>query len=121
MITATIRDIAIIIIAFQTIVIGALLAVLVWQIWRLVKTIQTEIKPILRDTQETVGTVRGTTTFVSNNVVDPVIKTSRNLAGFRRTMRSLTADLRPRPKPIVRQPAPAPSPQPSDPSDKVQV
>jgi hypothetical protein len=114
-ITATIRDIAIIIIAFQTIVIGALLGLLVWQVWRLVKTIQTEIKPILRDTQETVGTVRGTATFVSNNVVDPVVKTSRNLAGFRRTMQSLTADLRPRPKsPVRRTPTPAPSPEPSD-------
>ena len=76
MITATIRDIAIIIIAFQSIVIGGLLALLVWQIWRLVKTLQTEIKPIIQDTQTTVSTVRGTATFVSENVVNPVVKTS---------------------------------------------
>ncbi|MDQ3250218.1 MAG: hypothetical protein M3Q45_13550 [Chloroflexota bacterium] len=98
MITATIRDIAIIVIAIQTIVIGVLLALLIWQIWRLVKTLQTEIKPIIQDAQATVSTVRGTTTFVSHNVVDPVIKTSRNLAGFRRTVQSLTADLRRKPR-----------------------
>jgi hypothetical protein len=80
MVSATIRDIAIIIIAIQTIVIGVLLGVLIWQIWRLVSLIQREIQPILTDTQETLNNVRGTTTFVSNNVVDPVVKGSSALA-----------------------------------------
>jgi hypothetical protein len=96
MISATIRDIAIIIIAVQTIVIGALLGILIWQIWRLVRMFQTEIKPIIQDTQETLHTVRGTATFVSNNVVNPVVKTSGNLVRWRRTFQSLTADLAPR-------------------------
>lgn len=100
MITATIRDIAIIIIAIQSIVIGALLAILIWQIWRLVKMIQTEIKPILQDTQTTISTVRGTATFVSDNVVDPVVKTSSKVAGMRRTVQSLTSDLRALRKPV---------------------
>jgi hypothetical protein len=96
MISATIRDIAIIIIAVQTIVIGLLLGVLIWQIWRLVKLLQTEIKPILRDTQQTVTTVRGTATFVSNQVVDPVINTGKQFVKLRRTLQALTADLQPR-------------------------
>ena len=96
MVAATIRDIAIIIIALQSIIIGLLLGVLVWQIWRLIKMVQTEIKPILTDAQETVNTVRGTTTFMSDTVVDPVVKTSRALVGIRRTMQSLTADLKPK-------------------------
>ncbi|MCX6044327.1 MAG: hypothetical protein NT075_04390 [Chloroflexi bacterium] len=99
---ATVRDIAIIIIAIQSIVIGALLGLLIWQIWRLVKTLQTDIKPIIQDTQSTVNTVRGTATFVSNNVVEPVVKTSSKVAGFRRTVQSLTADLRPQRKPVTR-------------------
>ena len=74
MISGTIRDIAIILIAVETIIINALLVILVWQIWRLVKMFQNEIKPIIDDAQETVGTVRGTATFVSQNVVDPVAK-----------------------------------------------
>jgi hypothetical protein len=96
MLSATIRDIAIIIIAIQTIVIGVLLGVLVWQLWRLAKMIQNEIKPIIADTQETVSTVRGTATFVSANVVDPVVKTSSALVRYRRTFQSLTAELMPR-------------------------
>jgi len=96
MIAATIRDIAIIIIALQSIVIGVLLGVLIWQVWRLIKMVQNEIKPILTDAQETVHTVRGTTAFVSETVVEPVVRTSSTLVGFRRTMQSLTADLRPK-------------------------
>jgi hypothetical protein len=96
MVAATIRDIAIIIIALQSIIIGLLLGVLVWQIWRLIKMVQTEIKPILTDAQETVSTVRGTTAFMSDTVVDPVVKTSRTLVGIRRTVQSLTADLKPK-------------------------
>lgn len=96
MVAATIRDIAIIIIALQSIVIGVLLGVLVWQVWRLIKMVQTEIKPILIDAKETVHTVRGTTTFVSDTVVEPVVRTSSTLVGWRRTMQSLTADLKPK-------------------------
>lgn len=95
MISATIRDIAIIIIAIQTIVIGILLGLLVWQIWRLVKMLQAEIKPIINDTQETLNTVRGTATFVSDHIVNPVVKTGSNAVRMRRTFQSLTADLMP--------------------------
>jgi hypothetical protein len=88
-----VRDIAIIIIAVQTIVIGVLIAVLVWQIWRLVKIIQTELMPIIEDTQATISTVRGTTTFVSNNVIDPVITTNRRVAKWRATGMVLLREL----------------------------
>jgi hypothetical protein len=96
MVSATIRDIAIIIIALQSIIIGILLGVLIWQVWRLIKMVQLEIKPILSDAKETVNTVRGTTAFMSDTVVDPVVKTSRTLVGIRRTVQSLTADLKPK-------------------------
>jgi hypothetical protein len=109
MIAATIRDIAIIIIAVQSIVIGILLGLLVWQIWRLVKMLQNEVQPILKDAQDTVSTVRGTTTFVSENVVTPVVKTSSTIVGMRRTVSSLTADLRrPRRRRATSAPPPAP-------------
>ncbi|GIV80501.1 MAG: hypothetical protein KatS3mg050_4895 [Litorilinea sp.] len=95
MISATIRDIAIIIIAVESIVIGALIAVLVWQVWRLVRLLQTEIRPIIDDAQETIHTVRGTASFVSDNVVEPVIRTSGNVVRVRRTVQALFTDLRP--------------------------
>jgi hypothetical protein len=91
--SATVRDIAIIIIAVQSIVIGLLIAVLIWQIWRLVKIVQTELRPIIEDTRATVNTVRGTAEFVSNNVVDPVIQTNTRVTKWRRTTQALMRDL----------------------------
>lgn len=94
MISGAIRDIAIIFVALEILILNALLIVLVWQVWRLVKMIQTEVKPIIQDTQETVGTVRGTADFVSTNVVEPVVKTSSKLAGWRRTAGVLAEEVR---------------------------
>ncbi|MEZ4616465.1 MAG: hypothetical protein R2867_13315 [Caldilineaceae bacterium] len=99
----------------QSIVIGVLLAVLVWQVWRLVKMLQTEVQPIIKDAQETVSTVRGTTTFVSDSVVNPVVKTTSTLVGIRRTVSSLTADLRPQRR--SRKRAAAPTSQQGTPAD----
>jgi hypothetical protein len=131
--SATVRDIAIIIVAVQSVVIGLLLAVLIWQIWRLVKIIQTELKPIIDDTQVTVNTVRGTTQFVSHNVVEPVIQTNTRVTKWRTTTQALMRDLgfgkrtaRPAPPVLPRVPPPsatppsqpppaAPSPAPSNP------
>lgn len=110
MVTATMRDIAIIIIAVQSIVIGVLLGVLIWQIWRLVKIVQTELRPIIEDTQATVNTVRGTATFVSDNVVDPVVRSTSSITRWRRTISALTADLRPAPRTPARTSASPPSP-----------
>lgn len=93
MVTAQIRDIAIIIIAVQSIIIGILIAVLILQIWRLMKMMQTEIKPIIDDAQDTLGTVRGTTSFMSSSVVDPVVKTSGYVAGMRRTVKVMQNEL----------------------------
>jgi hypothetical protein len=95
--SATMRDIAIIVVAVQSIVIGVLLAVLIWQIWRLVKIIQTEVRPIIEDAQATAQTVRGTTTFVSDNVVEPVIRTHTRVTRWMTTVNSLTRELRRKP------------------------
>lgn len=119
MISATLRDIAIIIVAVETIIINALLIILIWQIWRLIKMVRDEIKPILEDTKETVGTVRGTADFVSSNVVDPVVKTSGRIAGLRQTLRTLQSEIRGQPRPPSSRPAPptvATAPSPTTPS-----
>jgi len=94
--SAVIRDIAIILLAIQTLIVNILLAILIWQVWRMVKMMQGEVKPIIEDTQDTLGTVRGTANFVGMNVVDPVVRTSRTVAGTRAMFRSLTTDLFPR-------------------------
>jgi len=91
-VSATIRDIAIIVIALETVILNALLIVLIWQIWRLVRMLRDEIRPILEDARETVDTVKGTATFVSEEVVSPVIQAGSRLAGFRRTVQVLRSE-----------------------------
>lgn len=95
MISAVIRDIAIILLAIQTLIVNILLAVLIWQVWRMVKMMQGEVKPIIEDTQETLGSVRGTANFIGANVVDPVVRTNRTVSGMRAMFSSLTADIGP--------------------------
>ncbi len=92
--SAIVRDLAIIVLAMQALVVNILLGILIWQVWRMVKMLDTEVKPILQDTQETIGTLRGTATFVSDNVVDPVVKSTRRATKWRGTVVSLTSDLR---------------------------
>lgn len=82
--TAKIRDIFIIIMAFESLVIGAALVILIIQIATLMNLLQNEIKPIMDATNETVNTLRGTTAFLSENMVEPVVKLNARLAGLQR-------------------------------------
>jgi hypothetical protein len=86
------RDIFIIALALESCVFGVILVVMLMMLVRLVNMLEFEIKPILERTNETVGMVRGTTTFVSKNVVKPVAKASGYVAGFRAGMRALFGD-----------------------------
>ncbi len=79
-----IRDIFIIFMAFESLIIGAALVVLVVQIASLINLLQNEVKPILQSTSETVNTLRGTTEFLSENLVEPVIKLNSYLAGLKK-------------------------------------
>jgi hypothetical protein len=71
-----IRDFFIIAMALEGMLIGAALVVLVLQIARLTNLLQNEIKPILEETGATVKTVKGTASFMSRNVAEPVIRAS---------------------------------------------
>ena len=82
--TTKIRDIFIIFMAFESLIIGAALVVLVIQFASLINLIQNEVKPIMEPTTETVNTLRGTTAFLSENMVEPVIKLNSYLAGFKK-------------------------------------
>jgi len=84
--TERIRDIFIIFMAFESLVIGAALVILILQISALINLLQNEIKPILDATNETVHTLRGTTAFLSENMAEPVIKLNSSLAGFQRVL-----------------------------------
>jgi hypothetical protein len=82
--TAKIRDIFLIFMALESLIIGAALVILVIQVASLINLLQNEVKPILKSTSETVDTLRGTTAFLSENMVEPVIKLNSYLAGLRK-------------------------------------
>ena len=72
--------------AFESLVIGAALVILIIQIASLMNLLQNEIKPIMDATNETVNTLRGTTAFLSENMVEPVVKLNASLAGLQRLL-----------------------------------
>ncbi len=84
--TDRIRDIFIIVVALETLVIGVALIVLLIQLASLINLLQNEVRPILEATSETVRTVRGTAQFLGESVVDPVIKLNGYLASIQRVL-----------------------------------
>ena len=88
-VVSVLRDVAIVFVAFETLIVGALLAVLLLQVQSLVVLLRDEIKPMLEAANETLATVRGTTQFVSQNVVSPVMRWSGYLAGLRRVVQEI--------------------------------
>jgi hypothetical protein len=79
-----IRDIFIIFMALESLIIGIVLVILIVQISVLINLIQNEIKPILQATNETVNTLKGTTSFISDHLAEPVIKMNEYLAGLKK-------------------------------------
>jgi hypothetical protein len=84
--TAKIRDVFIIVVALESLIIGVALIVLVVQLASLINLLQNEVRPILQATNETVNTLRGTAEFLGENVVEPVIKLNGYLAGLTRML-----------------------------------
>ena len=82
--TSKVRDIFIIIMALESLLLGVALIILIVQIAVLINVLKNEIKPILDTTNETVNHLRGTTTFLGNNLVEPVIKMNEYSAGLKR-------------------------------------
>jgi len=82
--TAKVRDIFIIILALESLVLGVGMIILIIQLATLTNLLQNEIKPILDSTNETINHLRGTTHFLSNNLVEPVMKLNEYLAGIRK-------------------------------------
>jgi len=84
--TDKIRDIFIIVVALESLVIGVALVILIVQMASLINLLQNEVRPILKATNETVNNLRGTAEFLGENVVEPVIKLNGYLAGLNRML-----------------------------------
>ena len=85
-VTENIRDVFIIFMALESLVIGAALVILIIQIASLINLLNHEIKPMLDATNETIATLRGTTEFLSQNLVEPVVKLNSYLAGLQKML-----------------------------------
>lgn len=78
--TEQIRDLFIILMALESLVIGIALVILIVQLSSLINLLQNEIRPIINSTSDTVNTLKGTATFISDNLSEPVIKLNQFMA-----------------------------------------
>jgi heme/copper-type cytochrome/quinol oxidase subunit 4 len=88
-VTERIRDVFIIFLAIQSLLIGIVMIVLIVQLSQLINLLQNEVRPILESTNETVSNLRGTTEFLSDNLVEPVMKANEYSASIRQFMQAL--------------------------------
>src|SRR5215468_1893466 len=84
--TDKIRDIFIIVVALESLVIGVALVILIVQLAGLINLLQNEVRPILKATNDTVNNLRGTAESLGENVVEPVIKLNSYMAGLNRML-----------------------------------
>jgi len=84
-----VRDIFIIALGLMSCLSGVVLILLLIAVTRLINMLEFELKPILMKTNETLGTIRGTTVFMSQNVVRPMTTASSYVAGIRRGVNTL--------------------------------
>ena len=68
------RDMFIVIMVVEVILVIGAVAILILQIARMVIMLQSEIKPILDNARETTKVTRATAEFVGKNATDPLIK-----------------------------------------------
>jgi len=83
---AQLRDVFIIFMGLVSLFTSMVMVILIIQLARLINLLNNEVKPILESTNETVNNLRGTTVFLSENIVQPVIKLNENLAGLYRLL-----------------------------------
>lgn len=82
--TEQIRDIMIIFLALEFMVLGVAMVVMIIQLATLINLLQNEVKPLLESSNETVNTLRGTALFLSENLSEPVIRVNEYASGAKR-------------------------------------
>ncbi|MDM8526940.1 hypothetical protein QUF58_01905 [Anaerolineales bacterium HSG24] len=95
-VTQILRDIVIIYLGFAVVLIMVILVVLTavllylaLKVNDLVQLLNREIKPILVNMQSTIAELRGTTSFISNKAVQPVIETVSIMTATRKVLKSI--------------------------------
>jgi hypothetical protein len=84
--SARIRDFFLIMMVMVSFVVSISLVILLIQVALLVNLLNNEIRPVLANLIDSVNDLKGTTAFLSENLVEPVMKLNEYLAGMKRLM-----------------------------------
>jgi hypothetical protein len=84
-----VRDIVIILLAIESLVIGGVTLFLLYQMIMLVTLLREELIPLIQSAQDTVNSARGTTVYVSRKIVVPTAKAATTVARLQAMARVL--------------------------------
>ena len=84
-----VRDILIILLATESLVIGGVTLFLLYQMIMLVTLVREDLIPLIQSAQETVNSARGTTVYVSRKIVVPSAKAATTVARLQTMARVL--------------------------------
>lgn len=84
--TEAIKNVFIIFLAVEMFIVGIAVVVLTAQVATLINLLQNEVRPMLQSTNETINNLRGTTEFLGENLVEPVIQLNEYLASLKRVL-----------------------------------
>jgi hypothetical protein len=84
-----VRDIVIILLATESLVIGGVTLFLLYQMIMLLTLLRDELIPLIQSAQETVNSARGTTVYVSRKIVVPSAKAATTMVRLQTMARVL--------------------------------
>jgi hypothetical protein len=84
--TEAIKNVFIIFLAIEMLIVGIAVVVLTVQVATLINLLQNEVRPMLQSTNETINTLRGTSEFLGENLIEPVIQLNEYLASLKRML-----------------------------------
>jgi len=88
-IIAQVRDIVIILLATESLIVGGVTLFLLYQVIMLLTLIREELIPLIQSTQDTVNSARGTTVYVSRKIVVPSVRAATTVARLQTMARVL--------------------------------
>ncbi|CAG0935662.1 hypothetical protein TFLX_04510 [Thermoflexales bacterium] len=84
-----VRDIVIVLLAVESLLIGGATLFLLYQLIKLITLLRNELIPLIRSAQETVNSARGTTTYVGRKIVEPTAKAAATAVRLQTMVRVL--------------------------------
>lgn len=89
MVLAALRDIAIIVLAAESIALGILLFILIFQVYRLIQFLDREIRPIVESAKKTSQLMEGTASVIGEAIARPAIEVASFLKAAKHVVKIL--------------------------------